>query len=391
MSTNQDPKFYAIHFMPYADLPEDVDQYPSTWVDFPNKHFNPENGRLFYERYISELILADKLGFDGICFNEHHQSAYSMMPSAALIAAHLAPQTKHAKLCAFGPLVNLQYPNRTAEELAMLDLLSGGRLEVGFPVGIPTEYFSSPSMINPTTARQRYFESLDIIRKIWSEDGPFEYEGEIYNYRFLNVWPKPYQTPHPKVWLLGGASPETAQYAAEHGLKYASAVMPFSVQAKAFQAFRDQANEIGRKATSDDIMMGTFTYVAETDEIAVKEAIEHLSYYFKTFLKWAPQYGQPPGYVSPESVKRMLSSGGVIDFSAMTQDDILTKMPVIVGSPDTVASRYEQLMEELGATNIVSDMHYGNMPHWKTVKNLTMFAHEVMPRLKKKKTAHMHF
>jgi len=127
--------------------------------------------------------------------NEHHNTAYSMMPAPNLIAAALIPQIKNAKICVWGTPPNLEYPNRLAEEYAMLDVLSGGRLEVAFPLGTGMEYWSNA--INPATARERYRESIDIILQAWTQDGPTTYYGDFYTYRYLNPWPRPIQKPHP--------------------------------------------------------------------------------------------------------------------------------------------------------------------------------------------------
>jgi hypothetical protein len=95
-------RFNAMHFMPYVHLPENHKEFKSVWVNFPNKYYDPEKGHDLYQRYLSELVLADKLGYDAIVVNEHHNSAYSMMPTPNLIAATLIPQTKNCKICIWG-------------------------------------------------------------------------------------------------------------------------------------------------------------------------------------------------------------------------------------------------------------------------------------------------
>jgi alkanesulfonate monooxygenase SsuD/methylene tetrahydromethanopterin reductase-like flavin-dependent oxidoreductase (luciferase family) len=213
-------RFDFIHFMHYVYLPENHKDYKSLWVDFPNKFYDPKRGHELYERYLSELVLADRLGFDAIIVNEHHNTSYSMMPAPNLIAAALIPQIKNAKICVWGTPPNLEYPNRLAEEYAMLDVLSQGRLEVAFPLGTGMEYWANP--INPATARERYRESIDIILQAWTQDGPTSYYGDFYTYRYLNPWPRPYQRPHPPCYIVGTGSPETVELAAKLGFGYAS-------------------------------------------------------------------------------------------------------------------------------------------------------------------------
>ena len=159
-------RFDFIHFMHYTALPENQKEFPSLWVDFPNKYFDPARGHELYQRYLSQLVLADKLGFDAVVVNEHHNTAYSMMPAPNLIAATLIPQVKNAKICVWGTPPNLEHPNRLAEEYAMLDVLSQGRLEVAFPLGTGMEYWSNS--VNPATARERHRESIEIILQAWT-------------------------------------------------------------------------------------------------------------------------------------------------------------------------------------------------------------------------------
>jgi len=147
-------RFDFMHFMPYVHLPKNQKDYKSLWVDFPNKYYDPQKGHALYQRYLAELILADEVGFDAVVVNEHHNTSYSMMAAPNLIAAAIIPQIKNAKICVWGTPPNLEYPNRLAEEYAMLDVLSQGRLEVAFPLGTGMEYWANP--INPATARERH-------------------------------------------------------------------------------------------------------------------------------------------------------------------------------------------------------------------------------------------
>ena len=118
-------RFNFMHFMPYTHLPRNHKEFPSLWVNFPNKYYDPHKAAALYERYLDEFEYADKVGFDAIVVNEHHNTAYSMMPAPNLIAATLLPRVKNARICVWGTPPNLEYPNRLAEEYAMLDVMSG--------------------------------------------------------------------------------------------------------------------------------------------------------------------------------------------------------------------------------------------------------------------------
>src|SRR6266705_2855322 len=127
--------------MPWPYLPDDFDvKYDSAWVTLPNSLYDPVKGHELYREYINTLAYADELGFDGICVNEHHQNAYGLMPSPNLMVAALARRTTRAKLVIMGNSVALYNPPiRVAEEMAMLDVMSGGRVVAGFPVGTPMD------------------------------------------------------------------------------------------------------------------------------------------------------------------------------------------------------------------------------------------------------------
>ena len=144
--------------------------------------------------------------------------------------------TTNAQIMVAGTPINLTYPNRVSEEYAMLDVMSGGRMEYAFPLGTGMEYWSNEGTINPTTARARFRESLDIILRSWTEDGPIRYDGEFYSYRYLNPWPKPYQKPYPKSFIVGTGSEETVSLAVDYGLGYSIVFIPIANQLRAFAA-----------------------------------------------------------------------------------------------------------------------------------------------------------
>src|SRR3954471_4327267 len=123
-------KCHFFHLMPYADLPDDFrEKYRSVWVDVPSHLYDPVRGHEMYNDYLDELEYAAQVGFDGICVNEHHQNAYGMMPSPNLMAAALARRAPNTALIVLGNSLALYNPpTRVAEEFAMLDVLSGGRL-----------------------------------------------------------------------------------------------------------------------------------------------------------------------------------------------------------------------------------------------------------------------
>src|SRR6185312_11201114 len=177
-------------------LPEEYDDFPVSALIWPNKHFDPKLGHELYHRYLDELELGDQLGFDGIAVNEHHQTLYGLMPSPNLMVAALARRTTQAKIMVLGNQIALRkYPIRIAEEIAMLDHLTDGRLVSGFVRGIGWEYFNQN--ISPSQSRARFNEAHDLIIKAWTAEEVFEWVSEHFEFRYVNIWPRPLQEPHP--------------------------------------------------------------------------------------------------------------------------------------------------------------------------------------------------
>jgi len=372
-------RFDFMHFMPYVPLPENHKELRSLWVDFSNKYYDPENAHALYGRYLSELVLADKLGFDAVVVNEHHNTQYSMMPAPNLVAAAVIPQIKNAKICVWGTPPNLEYPNRLAEEYAMLDVMSQGRLEVAFPLGTGMEYWANP--INPATARERHRESIDIILQAWTKDGPTTYYGDFYTYRFLNPWPRPYQKPHPPCYIVGTGSPETIDLAAKLGFGYSAVFVTKQRALELYQTLRRRAAEHGHHLRPEQLPLSVIPYVAETQQKAEDEAVEHLRYFFEDALRTTPTYLAPPGYLSVDQLKSRAALAdklhGSFNFKAINEAFF-----VAVGTPDHVAGLLEEWGERMGTNHFNFFGAIGDMPHWKVVKNLSMLAQEVFPRMR---------
>jgi alkanesulfonate monooxygenase SsuD/methylene tetrahydromethanopterin reductase-like flavin-dependent oxidoreductase (luciferase family) len=374
-----DLRFNFMHFMPYVHLPPNHHDYKSLWVNFPNSYYDPHKAAALYDRYLSELALADKLGFDAIVVNEHHNTSYSMMPAPSLIAAALIERVKRARICVWGTPPNLEYPNRLAEEYAMLDVMSKGRLEVAFPLGTGMEYWANP--VNPVTARERHRESIDIILKAWTQDGPQSYYGDFYTYRFLNTWTRPLQQPHPPCYIVGTGSPETLELAAELGFGYSAVFVTRQRALELNRKLRELAAAKGREMRPDQFPLGVLTYVAETQEKAEQEFIDHIRFFFEDALRTTPQFLAPPGYLSIEQLKARAAVGdklhGSFDFKAVADT-----LFVAVGTPEKVANQIGEWGELMGTNHFNLQAHLGDMPHWKAVKNLTLIAEEMIPRLR---------
>jgi alkanesulfonate monooxygenase SsuD/methylene tetrahydromethanopterin reductase-like flavin-dependent oxidoreductase (luciferase family) len=246
------------------------------------------------------------------------------------------------------------------------------------------EYWSNSGQINPVSSRQRFRESLEVLLQAWTEEGPTRYDGEFFNYRYLNPWPKPYQKPHPKLFIVGSGSSETVELAAELGMGYSIVFTPIPSQLKAFQRIRDAAEERGRTVDPDDLIIVVMAYVADTDEEAEREAKGHIERFWSWFHRVPPRYLLPPGYVSTAEFLRRASDAALAHGTEASWDDMLAISRVACGSPDTVADQIAGWAEEAGCARINVVLELGDMPEWKTVKNMNLFAEEVIPRIRAK-------
>jgi alkanesulfonate monooxygenase SsuD/methylene tetrahydromethanopterin reductase-like flavin-dependent oxidoreductase (luciferase family) len=374
-------RIFSFHLMPWPHLPEDFEQtYDSAWIWFPNSFFDPEEGHHLYNRYLDELELAEPLGFDGVCVNEHHQNAYGLMPSPNLFAATLARRTKRIKIAVVGNALPLyDPPTRVAEEYAIIDVISGGRLIAGMVVGGGPEYYSFS--INPTQARERFREALDLIVAAWTREGPFEWNGKHYKIRYVNTVPRPYQKPHPPIWIPGVGSIETMELVVERGYAYMG--IPYfhiSVFQRNYDMFREIAEKAGKPATPDQLGWLTPIYVAETDERARAEFEPHLWYFARKLLKGINI--APPGYTSARSFQKIIEAMPSFLLHQETWDQVEEGAYAIVGSPATVRDKLIDHLGKLGAGNLLGLFQLGTLPHDLTIKSMTMFARQVMPALR---------
>jgi alkanesulfonate monooxygenase SsuD/methylene tetrahydromethanopterin reductase-like flavin-dependent oxidoreductase (luciferase family) len=378
-------KVMSFHLMPYADLDLSVkDEYRSVWVVLPNTYYDPQKGHALYNRYLDELELCAELGFDGICVNEHHQNAYGLMPSPVVMASALARRTRDCRIAILGNGFCLrEHPLTLAEEHAMLDVITGGRVITGFVRGVGSEYFSFGT--NPVYSLERHQEAHDLVVRAWTEPGPFAFEGKHYHFEYVNVWPRPFQKPHPPIWCPSMGSVETIEWAAHPDRKYVylQNYSPAESVARYLNLYRELAQRrYGYEASSDRIGWCAPVYVGETDAQAVNEARDHIEALFNVFLpKLSELMFFPPGYMSPESLKRALAhkrghKGGV------KIEHLIERGIMICGSPDTVRRRIAESHNLMGFQEFICMLQFGTLPAKLTEKNIRLFAAEVMPAVK---------
>ena len=231
---------------PYYHVPEDEIIKNASYFGISNTHFDPVKGSALYNEYFDEALYAEEQGFDGVMLNEHHGTPFSMGAVMDVEAAVLARITKRLKIVLMGNPLPVADPIRLAEELAMIDLISGGRLVPGWVRGSGTE--SLHQNANPAFNRERFNEAHDLVIKAWTTPGPFRYEGKHYHYRHVNPWVLPLQKPHPPIWIPGVSSPETAVWCAKHRYPYLALAAFLEPTAEIWNLYADVAAQEGYQA-----------------------------------------------------------------------------------------------------------------------------------------------
>jgi alkanesulfonate monooxygenase SsuD/methylene tetrahydromethanopterin reductase-like flavin-dependent oxidoreductase (luciferase family) len=387
-------KLMWFHLMPYTELPDDFrDKNPSVWVDIHSSLFDPRRAHHMYNDFMDELEFAAECGFDAICVNEHHSNGYGLMPSPNLVAAALARRTSDAALCVLGNSLALYNPpTRVAEEFAMIDCISGGRLIAGFPVGSPMDtcyaYGQNPSML-----RERYHEAHDLILQAWTEQDTFAFNGRFNQQRYVNIWPRPVQKPHPPIWIPGGGSVETWQWCAEMDYVYCYlSYYGYKAGQSTMDGFWEEMKRLGKDRNPYRAGFLQFVGVAETREEAYRLYREPAEYFYGRCLHIDPRFAGPPGYTTEATQRRGAQSQvaqaaqlsryeSKFQMLAREMDAIVERGYVIIGSPDEVAAQLREVAKNLNVGHLMMLLQFGNMGKDLAKYNTQLFAEQVMPRL----------
>ena len=375
--------------------------YPNAWekhegslrVNLPNRLLEPKIAADLFHRYYDEWLLCDELGFD-VMLNEHHATATCMSSTCIVGLSVLARQTKRARVLVLGyPIGHRPDPLRCAEELATVDVISRGRLDMGFIKGVPYEFPVSNQ--NAVGVMDRFWDAHDfIIKAMTSHDAPFNWESEFFHYRHVNLWPRPYQQPHPPVWTTTG-SPINARLVGERGYVMATLGTGYATR-PLYDVYRQAYTAKFHKPPAAD----RFAYlglvaVADTEAEARRRG-EMVSIYLGSSAIVAPQFRNPPGYLSIEDNVRILrgdprprtgtKDGGFIDMRTAGVQELIDAGILFCGTPDQVYRQITEFCDYCGGMgNLLMMGHAGHMNHADTVGNLTLFAKEVLPRLKEYK------
>jgi alkanesulfonate monooxygenase SsuD/methylene tetrahydromethanopterin reductase-like flavin-dependent oxidoreductase (luciferase family) len=359
-------------------------------VTIPNQLCDPKIAADLYHRFYDEWCLADELGLD-IMINEHHSTANCLSSAAVVPLSILARETRRARLLVLGYPIGLRPdPFRAAEELATVDVISRGRLEMGFVRGVPWEI--PVANISGVELGRRFWEGLDfVIKAMTTHDGPFNWEGEFFHYRQVNLWPRPYQQPHPPVWMTT-SNAENARLAGRRG--YVIATLGNGYKARdIFDAYREGWAEAGRPGEPGPDRFAYLGLMATgTNEAEARRRGEVMLEFSKCLVGAPPQFRNPPGYIPAVDSARILKGsrgrpsfgkdGRPIYLVGAGLQDLIDAGIFFCGTPDQVREQITDFADAVGGLgNFLMMPQAAGLSHEDTVQNITLFAKEVLPAL----------
>jgi alkanesulfonate monooxygenase SsuD/methylene tetrahydromethanopterin reductase-like flavin-dependent oxidoreductase (luciferase family) len=379
--------------VPYRHLPDDFERHFESVVTTPyHKLVEPAKVSSAYRDALDECMVAARSGFDGITITEHSQSSYDMAPNPDILQAALAYATEVEAIdTAIYPvgrsLGKSKEPLRVAEEQAMLDCMSNGRLVCGFPVGLAYDA-NIHNGVPPAQTRSRFDENLELVLRAWTAKDPFPFNGKYFQANHVNLWPRPVQDPHPPVWITGIGNPKTMEICLRRnfGFNYFGWFGAKQTGNRIFDRFGSVAKGLGKKPNPFQIGFMQMIAVARTDKEAKDLYAEHVEYFFRKALGAIPLNRlMLPGGIDIRGVEFLLRDPS--DFGMYTKmltasyEELVEAGCVISGSPETVRDQLVKLVTDFGIGNLHAMLQFGSMPSELAKENIKLFAGKVLPDL----------
>ena len=384
--------------VPYPDVPATVlDAADSVRASLPNRYCDPRVAADLFEQVIDEYLLCDEMALN-VCATEHHAGINSLVGSNPMLVSILARQTRKVRILSLGTLISLRRePVRVAEEYAIADVISRGRLELGFVKSGGTEMASANA--NPVNNIERYWEAIDLIAKALTEqNGPFSWEGKHFTHRHVNIWPRPWQQRF-RMWAATG-DPHTAAEVGRRGMVHTLVLRGPEGTRRAYAAYRDARREAGlAPAPVDNFAYSAFVCVGDTEQEGLRVGAK-LLWFLNTSLKSAPQYAQLlPGTAPPPSAgqawrtRPTAGAGGekrvataqenAAKLMTTTAEQAMAQGILFAGNPDQVFQQIKRFHDDVGGFGHLTMIgRTGFMTHAESEKSIRLFGKEVLPRLR---------
>ncbi len=358
-------------------------------LSISNGVYDPKVGAKLYNRYLDEKVYAEEMGFDALMLNEHHSTPFCMQGVTNVGASILARETKQAKIIILGNILPIwDDPLWLAEQLAMIDMISYGRLVSGFVRGGGRESVSHNAP--PHFNRERFEEAHDFIIKAWTTPGPFRWEGKHYHYRYVNPWMRPMQQPHPPIWIPSTVSVETVKWTARHRYPLVLLATKLGPTKEAFQLYHDTAAEEGYESGTQNVAYLWKVHVDETEELAEAAGRKFLSGVSNPFLAGNEGAVNPaimnlPGHTSRTSRKLAATAfgpAGRFGTNRRPYEDQIQDYTIISGTPKTILPKIRHVLEYIRPGSVFFWDGDGAMTHEDQMRSLRLMGEEVIPAVR---------
>jgi alkanesulfonate monooxygenase SsuD/methylene tetrahydromethanopterin reductase-like flavin-dependent oxidoreductase (luciferase family) len=323
---------------------------------------------------LEQFELADQVGFDWVTVAEHHFAPMSLTPNPMVMAGALTQRVKQAKIALLGVNIPILNPIRVAEEFAMLDTLTDGRVIAGMLRGTSNEYVTYG--VNPSESRERFEEAMELIVRAWTEPQPFGWQGRYYEYRAISIWPRPVQQPHPPIYI-SGSSPESGELAARNHLKLGFAFTTVPLASVAARYYREQAHANGWEPTADDVLYRVAVHVADSDDQAMEDLIasgagQH-RVAFATSNRALDDAAAGAGYYGRDTETQRAR------LQVRSLDERIEQGQLLAGGPATVLAQIHSVQQQLGAG--ILDLTFSPVGRDKMLHAIELFGTKVLPRM----------
>jgi luciferase family oxidoreductase group 1 len=337
---------------------------------------NTKTAAQVFRETIEQIQWAEELGYDEVWLAEHHFSEYGIGGSLPVVAGAVARETTRIRIGTAVSILPFQHPVHLAEDWATVDVLSNGRLDIGLGRGYqPTEFAGFG--VGMSDATDRFVESIDIMRKAWTEDS-FSYAGKVYQIDQLAVHPRPVQQPHPPLYVAA-LQPTSYERVGRLGLGVLAAplITPLEMIKSNLTLYREALRQSGGQPETMQYPMQQMVYVAETNEEAKRDAAPYFEWYFRTISRLIAAEKNEEVADTYRFYKKSQAH-----LRQIRMQDLWESRTAAVGDPSRVADVLTMIQAELGMTQLMAWVGVGGMPHDKVMRSMELLKKEVMPRVR---------
>lgn len=317
---------------------------------------------VYYQQILEQIELAEELGWECFMFNEHHFLGYGgLVANPAVLLATAAARTSKIRLGPCIAILPLRHPLHTAEDYAMVDAISGGRLEFGIGSG-NTEMDYRVFGVTRDNDRERSAEALEVILKVWSNEHS-SHKGKFWEFEELTLYPRPVQQPHPPIWVAGTSA---------QGLGWAGR-----------QGYHIMT--VGHPHPPEKVRPGVEAWIAGLVEAGLSPGSRHCQFHVRTHVNESAQRAKEIGMAAVahyDEISRIGRRSLTAPPAQYDWDMMLATGRNNYGNPDQVIQGIRNAAKHYYFDTLTTTFNYGGIPHGEIKKSMRLFAKEVMPALR---------